>query len=316
VGLRVAFLGNDAWSVPPLEALANEPAIELVAVITNAPKPAGRGSVLTSTPVADTARRLGASLVEADGVRTGPGWQALLSARPEALVVVAYGRLLSPEVLSSAPHGGVNLHLSLLPRWRGASPVQHAILAGDEMTGVTVMRMDAGLDTGPILGQLEEPVRPEDDAGSLGSRLAHIGAGLLIGVLRVLPTGRLPARAQDDGAATWAPRLGPRDRTIDWTEPADRVARRIRALAPEPGAGTTFRGGHLKILSAAADRAASSLEPGTIVTEGDRGVLIAAGDGSVWVREVAPAGRARMAAADWARGARFASGERLGSPEG
>jgi len=315
----VAFLGNDAWSIPPLEAIAAEPTIELAAVITNEPKPAGRGSALRPTPVAEAARALGAPVVEAAGVRDGRGWQALVNARPDVLAVVAYGHLLSPDVLASAPHGGLNLHLSLLPRWRGAAPVQHAILAGDLVTGVTVMQMDEGLDTGPILGQLEEPVRPEDDAGSLGARLAAVGAELLVGVLRMLPSHRVPPRAQDPTAATWAPRLGPADRTIAWDAPAVEVTRRVRALAPEPGAATSFRGARLKVLAAAADmRATTGIAepPGTIVRTDDRGVLVAAGEGSVWLREVAPAGRVRMPAAAWARGARFAPRERLGDPGG
>ena len=141
-------------------------------------------------------------LVEASGVRSGVGWRALLAAEVDVLVVVAYGELLTHEVLALARFGGVNLHFSLLPRWRGAAPVQHAILAGDDVTGVTVMRMDEGLDTGPILGQMEEPIRPGDDAGALGSRLSHLGAGLLAGLLRVLPTGSVPERAQDDALAT------------------------------------------------------------------------------------------------------------------
>ena len=312
MGVRAAFLGNDAWSVAPLERMAEEPAIELAAVITNPPKPAGRGGRLMPTPVAEAARRMGARLVEASGVRSGAGWRALLAADADVLVVVAYGELLTHEVLALARFGGINLHFSLLPRWRGAAPVQHAILAGDELTGVTVMRMDEGLDTGPILGQMEEPIRPDDDAGALGSRLSNLGAGLLAGVLRMLPSGGVPERSQDDALATWAPRLHPADRTIDWSQPADAIVRRVRALAPDPGASTSFRGETLKVLTAGADPGPLDAPPGTIVNAGVRGVLVATGSGAVWLLGVALSGRRRMSAAAWARGARFAEGERLG----
>ena len=248
----------------------------------------------------------------------GAGLAGLVAARPDVLAWSPTASCCRAEVLSSAPHGGVNLHLSLLPRWRGASPVQHAILAGTTMTGVTVMRMDEGLDTGPILGQLEEPVRPEDDAG-LARRPPRDDR-------RGAP-GRGPPRCcRRDGCrpgrrTTARPRGrlkpgadGPDDRL-------DRAGGSRGAPGPSPRAGTG-RGHHVPRRPpegpsarriAPATRAA---EPGTIVTDGDRGVLVAAGDGSVWVLEVAPAGRARMAAADWARGARFTSGERLGSPDG
>jgi len=313
VSLRVAFLGNDPWSVPSLEAIAGEPDLDPIVAVTNPPKPAGRGSNVTRTAVAQAAQRLGVPILEADGVRAGAGLEALVSASADVLVVVAYAELLTREVLELSPHGAINLHFSLLPRWRGAAPVQHALLAGDETTGVTVMRMDEGLDTGPILNQLVEAIRPEDDAGSLGARLAHNGAMLLVGVLRMLPHGGVPARPQDDRLATSAPRLRPEDRILDWTGSADGIVRRVRALAPDPGATTTFRGEPLKVLAAAADRdPASGGAPATILSPDERGVRVATGSGSVRLTEVAPAGRRRMPAADWARGARFTADERLG----
>ena len=165
--MRLAFLGNDPWSVPPLEALSASNH-DVVLVITNPPRPAGRGSRLRPTTVADAARRLGRELVETEGVNVGPGFAALTQIVPDVLVVVAYGELLAPGVMALPPHGAVNLHFSLLPRWRGASPVQRALLAGDPTTGVTVMRMDAGLDTGPILVQQEESVWTTTTQGPSG----------------------------------------------------------------------------------------------------------------------------------------------------
>ena len=164
--VRVAFLGNDAWSVPSLEALVGEPETTIALVVTNPPRPAGRGNDLRPTAVADAARAHGLPLLEVDRVSSGSGLAALEATAPDVVVVVAYGEILGREVLELAPLGALNVHLSLLPRWRGASPVQHAILAGDERTGVTVMRIDAGLDTGPVLGSLEDEIRPDDDAGA------------------------------------------------------------------------------------------------------------------------------------------------------
>lgn len=310
--VRIAFLGNDPWSVPVLEAIAGEPDLDVALVVTNRPKAAGRGDTVTPTAVAGAARRLGLRLAEAEGVRSGEGFAALAAARPDVIVVVAYGELLTPEILSMAPHGAVNLHFSLLPRWRGASPVQRAIAAGDAITGVTVMQMDEGLDTGPILNQLEEPIRPEDDAGSLGTRLAHNGALLLVGVLRMLPSAGVPPRRQDDRAATLAPRIGPEERAIEWTQTPESIVRWVRALSPRPGATTQFRGQPLKVMAAAVDHQGSVGEPGTIVAADERGVLVRASRGGVRLVEVAPSGRRRMDAAAWARGARFADGERLG----
>jgi methionyl-tRNA formyltransferase len=313
VSVRVAFLGNDPWSVPSLEAIFGEPDLEVAMVITNPPKPAGRGSRPTRTAVAGSAERIGVPLTEADDVRSGAGFEALLSAAPDVLVVVAYGRILTRETLELGTYGAINLHFSLLPRWRGAAPVQHALLAGDTSTGVTVMRMDEGLDTGPILNQLIEEVRPEDDAGSLGARLAHDGAMLLTGVLRMLPRGGVPARPQDDTLATAAPRLRPEDRILYWSAPAEELVRRVRALAPEPGAATRFRDGPLKVLAAAVDpHPGTDAPPGAIVSADDRGVLVSAASGGVRLVDVAPAGRRRMSAAAWARGARFGADERLG----
>src|SRR5262245_15157886 len=294
--LRVAFLGNDAWSVPSLDAIAAEPELSLVLVVTNPPKEAGRGSALTSTPVAAAASEHGVSCLEAPGVLDGPGATALAEVAPDVIVVVAYGQILRQETLQLAPFGAINLHFSLLPRWRGATPVQHAIAAGDERTGVTVMRMDEGLDTGPILNQLEEQIRPEDDAGVLGSRLAKIGALLLVGVLRMLPHGGVPERAQESGAATLAPRIGADERAIDWRRSPEEIVRWVRALAPRPAATTTLRGTNVKVLAAAIDHQGSEGAPGTVVGVDERGVLVRAAAGGVRLVEVAPAGRRRMEA--------------------
>lgn len=327
VPVRVAFLGNDRWSVPSLEALARPHDISVGLVVTNPPRPAGRGSKLTSTPVADAARRLALPLIEAERVRDGEGYAALEDAEPDAIVVVAYGEILTADVLDVPRLGCVNVHFSLLPRWRGAAPVQRSILAGDETTGVTLMLMDEGLDTGPILAQREEPIREDDDAGSLGERLSLSGAGLLVETLPGLAAGSVQPRSQDHAAATVGPKVSREERLIDWTEHPSAIARRVRALAPEPGAVTTFRGRPLKVLAARvatkgwvlAVRDAetggvldSSVHVGVVQVLRDGSVAVGAGDGVVELLRVVPAGGRSMTGAEWARGARLEQGERLG----
>jgi methionyl-tRNA formyltransferase len=309
--MRIAFLGNDPWSVPPLEALAADPETEVALVLTNPPRPAGRGSRLTPTAVAEAAARLGLPVDKVHGVRAEDGSGALTAAAPEILVVVAYGELLTRTTLDQAQRGALNLHFSLLPRWRGASPVQHAILAGDAVTGVSVMQMDEGLDTGPVLASIEERIHQDDDAGVLGARLATTGGALLVGTLHRLARGDVTPQPQDDTAVTLAPKLGPQDRVIDWEEPAASIALHVRAFAPEPGATTMFRGAGLKILRGAPEGVGSS-DPGSIFSDDPRGVTVGTGAGGYRLLEVAPAGRRRMPAADWARGVRFRAGERLG----
>lgn len=315
--MRVAFLGNDPWSVAPLRSLVAANEVDVDLVITNPARPAGRGSKLTPTTVAEAARSIGLEVLEVPGVRSGDGFAALDRLEPDALVVVAYGEILSPDVLDIPRLGAVNVHFSLLPRWRGAAPVQHAILAGDEVTGVTVMLMDEGMDTGPILATEETRIGPDEDAGSLGQRLSELGGPLLVAALRALEEGSIEPRSQDQAAATSAPKLKPEDRTIDWSESGEAIVQRVRAFAPEPGATTTFRGEPLKVLQAAAQPISYALtarpERGRLGTSSADGVPFVDVVGSVVrLEEVAPAGRRRMSGAEWARGARFMPGERIG----
>ena len=311
--VRVVFLGNDAWSVPTLEALVEAEDVDVVLVVTNPPRPAGRGSKLTPTPVADVARRLELPLAETETTRDDQFLERLRAIAPDTTVVVAYGELLSPDVLRVPRLGSLNLHFSLLPRWRGASPVQHAILAGDPVTGVTVMLMDEGLDTGPVLARTEVPIRSDDDAGSLGERLAAFGAGSVIEVIHGFATGDAFTASPQEGASTptSAPKLGPVDRVVDWQQPAAAIVRRIRAFAPDPGATTTWRGEDFKLLRAE-EAGSTAGDPGTVVDADRNSVTIAAGSGAVRLLEVARAGRRRMSGGDWARGVRDVIGERLG----
>jgi methionyl-tRNA formyltransferase len=315
--VRIAFLGNDAWSVPSLEALARSEH-DVVRVVTRVPKPAGRGGKLRPPPVAEAARQLALPVLEAETVKAGEGLDALRDARPDLVAVVAYGEILPPEVLGLPSVAPVNVHFSLLPALRGANPVARAILEGLETTGVTTIRMDEGMDTGPILLQRPEPIGDEDDAGSLGHRLAEIGGDLLVRTADGLTAGTVEQRAQDHERATVAPRFRPEEEWLDWGASAERVWRQVRALAPDPGARTTFRGGTLKILKArpilGMGDAAITGVAGTVVGSIDEGLVVAAGEGVLVVTEVIPAGRRRMPATDFARGARPVAGERLGQP--
>jgi methionyl-tRNA formyltransferase len=307
-GLRIVFLGNAALSVPALEALAAS-AHPIVQVVTRVPRPAPRGTGTVPTPVADAARTLGAPLREVQTVKSGPGLEALREPRADVLVVVAYGEILPLEVLRIPTLAPVNLHFSLLPELRGPAPVQRAILQGMVATGVSSMVMDEGMDTGPVLLQAEEPIDPEDDSGSLGARLAAVGGRLLLDTLDRLATGAIEPQPQDEARASYAPKLTTEDRRIDWTEGAPAVVRRVRALAPEPGASARFRGSPLKILSATEREGAG--EPGTVIDVFRDGFVVAAGDRAVAPLEVGPAGRKRMSAGEFVRGFRPEVGERV-----
>ena len=307
--LRIAFLGNDRWSVPSLLALSDSEH-ELVAVVTAVPRPAGRGNELRPTPVAEAARATRLPLVEAETVKEGPGRDALAASRPDLLVVVAYGEILPQAVLDLPRVAPVNLHFSMLPALRGASPVQTSLLLGLEETGVTTIVMDAGMDTGPVLLQRAERIEPQDDSGSLGARLATIGAEVLVESADRLATGTAEPRPQDDALATFTKRIGPDDRVLRWTGRARDLVNLTRAMAPGPGASTTFRGEDLKVLRAEAVLASG--EAGTVVEANKEGFVVATGEGGFRPLDLAPAGRKRMTPSDFVNGFHPAVGERLG----
>jgi methionyl-tRNA formyltransferase len=306
--LRLAYLGNDAWSVPPLEALAASPH-ELAAVVTRVPRPGRRGGDEVPTPVAEAARRLGLPLAEVETVRSGPGFELLSDVGMDVLVVVAYGELLPPAVLGLPALVPVNLHFSLLPRLRGASPVRTALLLGLDETGVTTIAMDEGLDTGDVLRQAREAIRPDDDAATLGDRLARLGGRVLVETLDLLSLGEAPRTPQDDAAASYAPKIGREDRRIDWSAPASQLVNVVRALAPEPAATTTFRGSPLKVFRARAVETTGA--SGEVVEVDAEGFAVAAGAGALRILELAPAGRSRMPASAFVNGYRPVVGERV-----
>jgi methionyl-tRNA formyltransferase len=308
--MRVVFAGTPEVAVPALDAIA-ESSHELVGVVTRPDAPAGRGRKLVASPVAQRAEELGVPVLKPEHPKD-PDFQAQLKELdPDCCPVVAYGALLPQSALDIPRNGWVNLHFSLLPAWRGAAPVQHAIWAGDEITGATTFRIVKDLDAGPTFGVVTETVRPTDTAGDLLTRLAESGAGLLVATLDGIEDGSLEAREQPDEGVSFAPKILVEDAEVDWSEPAVAVDRRIRACTPGPGAWSTYAGERIKIGPVTLAEGREQLEPGVLeVTK--QAVFVGTATDPVQLGEVKPFGKKQMQAADWARGVRLASGETLG----
>lgn len=248
--MRLVFMGTPAFAVPTLERLL-ESGHEVALVVTQPDRPAGRGRTLVPPPVKTVALSRGVAVIQPQRLREEAAARAIEAAAPEAIVVAAFGQILPRRMLELPPHGCLNVHASLLPRWRGAAPISAAILAGDEITGVTIMLMDAGLDTGPLLAQARAAILPADTAGSLGQRLAALGADLLVETLPRWARREVAAVPQDESLATYAPQLRKEDGLLDWHRPAEELWRRCRAFSPWPGAFTHWRGLLLKVVEAA-----------------------------------------------------------------
>ncbi len=314
--MRLIFAGTPDTALPALRAIADS-THELLAVLTRPDAPAGRGRRLVRSPVAAWADEHDVPVLTPAKPREPEFLDRLRELAPDCVPVVAYGALVPPAALEIPRHGWVNLHFSLLPAWRGAAPVQHALLHGDEVTGASVFELEAGLDTGPVYGTLTEPVRPTDTAGDLLGRLAESGAELLLAVLDAIASGEAHAVPQPADGVSLAPKLTVDDARVRWTDPDFAVDRRARACTPAPGAWTTFRGERLKVLPVArlngADLPESALRlgPGEIVAD-PAGILVGTATRPVRLGEVQPAGKRAMPAGDWARGARVVAGERLG----
>lgn len=310
--MRVVFAGTPEPAVPSLEALLAS-RHEVVGVVTRPDAPAGRGRTLRPSPVKEVALREGLPVATPRHPRDDDFQQWLRSLAPDVCPVVAYGALVPRPVLDIPAHGWVNLHFSLLPAWRGAAPVQHALLHGDDVTGATTFLLEEGMDTGPVLGTMTEQVRPLDTAGDLLTRLADAGAGLLVATLDALDDGTITPVAQPSEGISMAPKITVDDARIRWHEPAFAVNRRVRACTPAPGAWTMFRGARLKVAEATpvdAEVAVDGLDAGQLrVTK--KQVFVGTGAGVVELGVVQPHGKKAVAAADWARGARIEEGEGL-----
>jgi methionyl-tRNA formyltransferase len=285
---------------------------EVAAVLTRPDARAGRGRSLSRSPVAERADAAGIPVLQPRSPREPEFLEQLAALEVDCAPVVAYGALVPQAALDVPRHGWVNLHFSLLPAWRGAAPVQHAIMAGDQMTGAATFRLEAGLDTGPVFGVVTEPIGPRDTAGDLLGRLALSGAGLLVATLDGIEDGELVAEPQPADGISLAPRIETADARIDWALPAAVVDRRVRGVTPAPGAWTTWRGDRLRVGPVELAPDAPALEAGELAVH-ESAVLAGTGNGAVRLGEVQPAGKRMLPAADWARGARPAPGERLGA---
>ena len=308
--MRVVFAGTPEVALPSLEAIANSDH-ELVAVITRPDAPAGRGRRLTASPVGQRAEELGIPVLKPEHPRDPEFQEQLKALEPDCCPVVAYGALLPQSALDIPPHGWVNLHFSVLPAWRGAAPVQHALWAGDEITGATTFRIVKAMDAGPTYGVMTERIRPTDTAGDLLARLAEGGAGLLVTTLDGIELGQLEAREQPADGLSMAPKITVEDAEIDWTEPAAGVDRRIRACTPAPGAWTLLDGERMKVGPVRPDPEGPALAAGELAVS-KNAVHVGTATTSVRLGEVKAFGKKQMAAADWARGVRLEPGLRLG----
>ena len=303
----MVFAGTPDAALPALEAVVASPH-DVVAVVTRPDAPSGRGRRLTPSPVGTRAEELGIPVLKPEHPRDPEFQAALRELEPDCCPVVAYGALLPQSALDIPRHGWVNLHFSVLPAWRGAAPVQHAIWAGDEVTGATTFRIVKELDAGPTYGLMTERVRPGDTAGDLLERLAEGGAGLLVDTLDGIEDGSLEAREQSTDGVSFAPKITVEDARVDWTEPAMGVDRRVRACTSAPGAWTTYDGERVKL--GPLSPAEGALPPGELLV-GKNAVAVGTGTGALRLGLVKAFGKKEMPAADWARGLRIEPGARF-----
>jgi methionyl-tRNA formyltransferase len=306
--MRIVYAGTPDFAVAALDALAAA-GHDLPAVVTQPDRPAGRGLAAAPSPVKRAAARLGIPVLQPATMKTAEPQAALRALAPDALVVAAYGLILPQAILDIPRLGAVNVHASLLPRWRGAAPIQRALLAGDPETGISIMRMDAGLDTGPVLLREALAIRPDDTAGTLHDRLAVLGARLLVAALDGLARGTLQATPQPAAGVTYAAKLEKHEARIDWTHPAAEIERQVRAFNPVPGATARVRGTEIKLWHAAVVEGDG--EPGTVIAIDPAGIVVAAGAGALRLEALQRAGGKRLPAGEFLRGFPLAVGERF-----
>lgn len=296
--MRVLFAGTPAVAVPSLDALVDA-GFDVVAVLTRPDAPLGRKRILTPSPVAARAAELGIDVIRASKVDADVTARIAATA-PDVAAIVAYGGLIPRPALDVPRHGWINLHFSLLPAWRGAAPVQRALIAGDDITGAVTFLLEEGLDTGPVFGTLTETVRSDDTAGAVLERLSHSGAVLLTQTLSAVDAGKAAAVPQQ-GDVSLAPKLTLDDGRLDWRQPALAIGRRARGVTPEPGAWTTLDGQRVKLEPVLLRPEAPALKPGQLEMNG-KSVLVGTGSHPVELTRIQPSGKKMMTAADWARG--------------
>jgi methionyl-tRNA formyltransferase len=309
--VRVIFAGTPRFATLALEALldANH---EVAMVLTQPDRPAGRGLQPAPSDVKRAALGRGLALYQPQSLKLPEALETLRAIDADVMVVAAYGLILPLDVLNAFPNGCINIHASLLPRWRGAAPIQRALLAGDAQTGISIMRMDAGLDTGAVLTAAPIAIAPDDTAGALHDRLAELGGRMIVDCLGRLADGPLEATPQDDNLATYAPKIGRAEAAIAWTNPAVVIERQVRAFDPFPGAHARFNGSPIKIWRASAIEGGNDAIPGTVLSATREGVEVACGGNSMLrIRELQRAGGRRLAALDFLRGHAIAAGDRI-----
>lgn len=309
--MDVLFMGTPEFAAPTLQALLGS-RHDLRAVVTQPDKPAGRGRRLSAPKVKQLALAHEIPCLQPAALNDPTVEDALSALEPEVIVVAAYGNILPPSILNIPPMGCINVHASLLPKYRGAAPIQWAIINGETETGITIMLMDEEMDHGPILLQRPVPILPDETAGELHDRLAALGPPCLLEALEGLEAGSLTPRTQDHAEATYAPMLSKEDGRLDWSEPAETVVNRVRGVTPWPGATTTLGGEPIKVWQASVGPAEASGRPGEVVAVGEDGLTVACGRGAVRIEELQVAGRRRMAAASFLRGHPVAPGTILG----
>ena len=312
--MKVLFWGTPDFASPPLRALVGE-GFEVVGVVTQPDRPRGRSrSTLVPSPVKEIALAEGLPVLQPDRPRGPEFVEALRALGADISIVVAYGHILPKDVIDLPPLGTLNIHASLLPRWRGAAPIQAALLAGDRETGVSIMRMVPALDAGPVLLQAPTPVADDETAGELEMRLSELGALVLVESLALVGLGEAQETAQDESRVTYAAKIEREHARVDWSRPAELVARTVRAFDPRPGAFSTLRGEDVKLFGVriALTDGAPSGAAGEVIAVGEEGMLVTCGEGVVRIHDVQPAGKRRLAAADWSRGRGVAVGDRLG----
>ena len=309
--MRLIFMVTPEFALPSLNALHHS-GHAILAVVCQPDRPKGRGGRLTPPPVKGMAERFELPILQPDKMKDLAFLEGLRALKPEVIVVVAFGRILPPAILDLPPHGCINLHASLLPKYRGAAPIQWAIINGEQETGVTTMRLDPGMDTGDILLQERMPILPEDTAGSLSVRLAERGADLMIRTLKGLESGEIIPVPQDNTQATLAPILDKEAGEIDWTRPAVHILNRIRGLSPWPGAYTFYQDERWSLWKADLGDPTAGGPPGTIQKTGREGISVATGQGLLEILELQPANRRRMSVREFLAGHTVKPGTVLG----
>lgn len=309
--MNLVFMGTSEFAIPSLLRMRDE--FQVTAVVTQPDRPRGRGHKLEPTPIKSAAIEAGLPVYQFESIKDSGAEAVLSELKPDIIVVVSYGQIIPASILDLPPWGCINVHASLLPRYRGAAPIQRSIMAGETLTGVTTMFMDKGLDTGDILMQRATEITDDMDYGSLQNRLAEIGADLLAETIGSVAQGTIQRTPQDNEAATYAAMINKDDEFIDWNRPATQIRDQIRALSPKPGSYTTFMGKKIKIYKSRVAPSVEQFEAGTFVGDTAAGFLIQTGQNCLEVLEVQKEGKKQISASEFLKGVRLQPGDRFGS---